>query len=78
MDKFGFSKGRANPYAQSPQVGFHNNPSTSAQHSGSHIFMVDNAPDPSYVNLNHAAVPPGSFNDGQYIIIDGKYVMTAR
>lgn len=41
-------------------------------------YSIVNAPDSTYVISNHAAVPVGSFQDGEYIIVDGKYVFTAQ
>lgn len=73
MERFGFSRGSPNPYAHPPQA----TPPHTQHHSAS-VFVVDNAPDQSFVIQNHAAVPPGSFQDGQYVLIDKKYVMTAR
>lgn len=72
MDKFGFSKPAPNPYAQPPPAPPY------SQNFNSSVYLVDNAPDQSFVIQNHAAVPPGVFQDGQPIIIDKRYVMTAR
>lgn len=74
MDKFGFSRGNPNPYAQPPQQ----QPSYNIPNQNSSVYLVDNAPDQSFVIQNHAAVPPGVFQDGQFVLINKNYVMTAR
>lgn len=51
------------------------------QHRGnvaSFVLKIDNAPNQSYVIDNVVAVPQGTFTNGQTIIVDNKFVFTAR
>jgi vesicle-fusing ATPase len=70
MEKFGFSGRSSHPTPPPrPQV----EPAFPVL-----TMQVDNAPGPSFAVDNVLAVPPGTFQNGQYVIVNDTFVFTAR